>query len=42
MVGNEGVGGDTKEARMMWETPGRQEGRESYMQANKTAKKAVV
>ena len=31
-----------KEARKMWETAGRQEGRDSYRQANKTAKKAVA
>ena len=31
-----------KEAMEMWETSGRQEGRYSYMQANKTAQKAVA
>ena len=30
-----------KEARKMWETSGRQEGRDSYRQANKAATKAV-
>ena len=31
-----------KEARKMWETAGRQEGRDSYRQANKAAKTAVA
>ena len=31
-----------KETMNMWETPGRQEGIDSYKQANKTAKKAVA